>query len=414
MTAVTALAPSIQGTLDRLAAAVSEVGDIPVDVLDEPTLRHGLAEMETASRRLEARQTRMAGELAKRRRAAARERPGSGPSDAERAERQLRQELTDELDWTPSRSKAATEVGRKLTEIPELGEALDTGLIPPRNAKLMTDTLSALFGDERDLAEATLLEAARHEHPVRFGRTCRRVLAELDHDAATTAEKRRHARRKASVTRTDDGMLRLSAELTGLDAEVVETAIHAFRVYDGPDDTRSPGQRTADALVTAFRVALDAGEAPSEHGVRPHVMVTIDYQTILDGAGVAELGWGGPTPYAEVRRLLADVGVSRILTDPRGLPLEAGESSRVVPAGLYKLLVHRDAGCIYDGCDTPAGWCQVMHLDVPFRKLGRLGPSAAGLGCLRHHRAFDAGHLDLLWKDGRPSLRQRRRTMADR
>lgn len=414
MTAVAAFVPSIQGTLDRLAAVVSEVSDIEIGVLDEPTLRLGLAQIETASRRLEARQTRMAGELAKRRRAAAREKPGSGPSDAERAERQLRQELADELDWTPSRSKEATEVGRRLTETPELGEVFDTGHIPPRNAKLMTETLSVLLGDQRDRAEAILLEAAQREDPVRFGRTCRRLLAELDHDAAVTAEKRRHARRKASVVRTDDGMLRLSTELTGLDAEVVETAIHAFRVYDGPDDTRSPGQRTADALVTALRVALDAGEAPSEHGVRPHVMVTIDYQTILEGAGVAELGWAGPTPYAEVRRLLADAGVSRILTDPRGLPLEAGEAVRSVPAGLYKLLVLRDGGCIYEGCDTPAGWCQVMHLDVPFRKLGRLGPGTSALGCLRHHRAFDAGHLELLWEDGRPSLRQRRRTPADR
>lgn len=413
MTATTALAPSIQGTLDRLAAAVAEVGDLDVGVLDEPTLRLGLAEIETASRRLQARQTRMAGELAKRRRAAAREKPGSGPSDAERAERRVREELSDELDWSPTRSKEATQVGRRLTETPELGEAFDAGHIPPRNAKLMTDTLASLCGSQREEAEAILLAAAREEHPVRFGRTCRRVLAELDHDAAVTAEKRRHARRRASVTRTDDGMLRISAELTGIDAEVAETAIHAFRAYEGPDDTRSPEQRTADALVTAFRVALDAGEAPARHGVRPHVLVTIDYQTILEDAGVADLGWGGPIPYAEVRRLLADAGVSRLLTDPRGLPLEAGEASRAVPAGLYRLLVYRDNGCIYEGCEVPAGWCQVMHLDVPFRKLGRLTPATSALGCLQHHRLFDAGHLQLLWGDGRPSMR-RRRTPADR
>lgn len=97
---------------------------------------------------------------------------------------------------------------------------------------------------------------------------------------------------------------------------------------------------------------------------------SIDWETILADAGVAETTWLGPVPYAEVRHLLADAGISRLLTDPDGVPVEAGAAVRTVPAGLE----------------------------------GRLSLDNAALGCRRHHRRYDSHGGTITWTNGRPTL----------
>ena len=122
-------------------------------------------------------------------------------------------------------------------------------------------------------------------------------------------------------------------------------------------------------------------------------------------AGVVETTWLGPLPFAEIRRLLSDAGVARLLIDPAGVPLEAGEDVRTVPAGLWRALQARDQGCIADGCDTPAAWCDVMHLDRPDRLNGRLTLDTAGLGCRHHHRCLDLNNWHVNWHNRRPTIR---------
>ncbi len=261
------------------------------------------------------------------------------------------------------------------------------------------------MGAQREEAEQRLLAAANDEDAVTFGRTCRRLLAEVDPPAAEQDESRRHARQRASVTPTDDGMLAISGLLAGLDAETFATAVHAYRRPDEPGEHRRPEQRTAEAMVEMARAALRAGDAPEQHGVRPHVTVMVDWATVLADGGVAETTWLGPVPYAEVRRLLADCGVGRLLVDPDGVPVEAGEEVRTVPAGLWRTLQARDGGCIAEGCTAPAGWCDVMHVGTPFRFGGRLTPATAALGCRRHHRQYDRYGWRIEWSDRRPVLR---------
>jgi hypothetical protein len=143
--------------------------------------------------------------------------------------------------------------------------------------------------------EAELLEAAGHQHAVEFGRTCRRLLAERDQAAAMKAEDRRKARRSTRLWQTEDGFQALSGQWSGADGEIVATGVQAFRRPDAPDERRTPEQATADAVVAMAAAALRAAEAPTVHGVRPHVTVTIDYEDTLRRAGVAETRWSGTT-----------------------------------------------------------------------------------------------------------------------
>jgi hypothetical protein len=109
-----------------------------------------------------------------------------------------------------------------------------------------------------------------------------------------------------------------------------------------------------------------------------------------------------PPALAEARRLLADASVSRVLLDPAGAPTRAGVAVRTVPAGLWKGIQLRDRTCAGDGCTVPAAWCQVMHLDLPYRLEGRLDLDTAAAGCRFHHRMLDRHGWQVTWIDSRP------------
>jgi hypothetical protein len=393
-----------------LLAAVDRLVAVPVDELDEDAIRRQLGTVERVRRRLDARRCRLADTLADRQATRAGEAAKAQGRDDIRARERARQDVGRELAqahrWGPSETKRALGVGSQMREPGPAQAAFDAGALPARHAELLADTLKCLTDPaDRDLAQRQLLAAAAEQDPVAFGRTCRRLLAELDQAAAQRAETRRHGRRRLAIAPTDDGMLAISGVLAGLDAETVATAIDAFRHPDVPGQHRTAEQRTADALVELARAALRAGEASEQHGVRPHVTVTIDWDTIRDGAGVAEAAWLGPLPYSEVRRLLADASVARLLVDAKRVPLEAGEAVRSVPAGLWRAVVARDRGCVAEGCDIPAGWTDVMHLERPYRFDGRLSPRTAALGCRHHHRLYDHHGWRIDWVDGRPVLR---------
>jgi hypothetical protein len=389
-----------------LGTAVTTLVAVPIDELGDAELDVELDATEDAVRRLRARQLRLV--EAKRSRLARRKRERA-PHDVragERAAREINDELVSRFRWTRSEAKQATSNGRHLESMPELAPAFDAGQVPPLNLRRLRETLDALAGEDRQTARDRLAEAAVREDPVTFGATCRRLLAELDHDAATHAETRRRLRRRVSLARTPDGMMTISGMLSGLDAGEVATAIEAFRRPDPPGAThvRTPEQRTADALVEVCRAALRSGDAPTVHGVRPHVVVTLDHATYLAQAGAVDVSGIGALPFSEIRSLLADCGVSRILTDPAGLPVESGPEVRNVPVGLYRALVIRDGGCIAVDCDAPPSRCDVMHLAIPRRQLGTLTIETAALGCRRDHRRFDRGTWEVSRVDGVPVL----------
>jgi hypothetical protein len=400
----------------RFTGAVDALVATPIDELGEAAIRAELGAIEEGRRRLDARACRLAAALTERQRRRAREARPNDPHAGRRAERQTRRELQDRLRWTSSQAKRAQELGRDFTHSPEAGRAFDDGGLPPSHAKLLADTLRWLEGDTHDRAEAELLAAAQRENAAAFGRTCRRLLAELDHDAAMRAERRRHGRRRASLVQTEDGMTRLSAEVAGIDGEYVATAVHAFRRVDAEGERRTAEQATADAVVAMARAALDAGTASRQHGARPHVIVLSDREQVRrERQGAVETAFSGPLPAGEALHLLDDAEVSQLLCDTRGIPVEASEKVRTVPVGVYRGVFARDGGrCIGDGCDVPSGWCQMMHLDVPYRLEGRLTIDTAGLGCGFHHQKLDHDGWVVTWVDGRPILHHPDRPPGDR
>jgi hypothetical protein len=385
--------------LDRLDAAVARLVEVDVDPMTDEDVRSVLVRAQRAIDRLLGLRSKLAGTLESRALRIA------GPGREHQALRAVRDRTADELRLTPTEVKRSGETGRRLAEVPAAHRAMTDGDLPPDHARILADTLRHLDGTDRVRAERELLERARGEDARTFGRSCRRLLAELDTQAAQAAQDRRNARRHLRVAETPDGMLAIHGQGSGWDAEVVATALHAF-ARPVPDDRRDAEQRAWDALVTVCTTALDAGTAPENRGVRPHVLVTVPHPAVGEDAppGPVETAWNGPMPWPEVRRHLVDAGVSRLLVDAAGLPLEASEAVRSVPVGLWRVLSVRDRSCVAEGCSVPNAWCQVMHLDRPYRFFGRLSPTNAAMGCSRHHRLFDRSGWVVTWLSGRPVL----------
>lgn len=394
----------VNEAIGQLRAAVDALVAVPVDALDEPTIRRLTRVQTEAASRLTAHRSALAATLAGRRADAARaERPGDVRA-RERARRDVQRQLADDCRLTASEAKQDLLAGRAVADLTVAREPFADGRLSGRHVKVLLDLLNAAPPGLRDDLEAELVPFGEREDAVAFGRRCRRRLSEVDHEAAMARLDRQYAQRKASITTTPEGTTRLFAEGPGLDAELLHTAIETFRRPDAADETRTSEQRTWDALVDLAAAALRAVDGPTRHGVRPHVSVVVRDAALAAERGSADGEHTGPIPLGELRRILGDTVLSMTLARADWLPLAVSGEVRTVPTGLWRALVVRDGGCLWSGCDMPARWCDVAHLTTAYKDGGRLAPDTAGLLCRRHHRRYDRGGYSARFEDGRPVL----------
>lgn len=390
--------------IGRLRAAVDDLVGVPVDALDEPTIRRLTRVQTEAAGRLTAHRSSLAATLASRRAEAARvERPGDVRA-RERARRDVQRQLADDCLLTASEAKQDLVAGRAMADLPVARSPFADGRLSGRHVKVLLDLLNAAPPGLRDDLEAELVPFGEREDAVAFGRRCRRRLSEVDHEAAMARLDRQYAQRRASIATTPEGTTRLFAEGPGLDAELLHTAIDAFRRPDARDETRTSEQRTWDALIDLAAAALRAVDGPTRHGVRPHISVVVRDEQLAAERGSGDGEHSGPIPYGELRRIFGDTVLSMTLAGANWLPLAVSGEVRTVPAGLWRALVARDRSCLWAGCDMPARWCDVAHLVTPYKDGGRLAPDTAGLLCRRHHRRYDRGGHSTRFVDGRPLL----------
>ena len=163
------------------------------------------------------------------------------------------------------------------------------------------------------------------------------------------------------LSQTYGGVTVLSSELTDAAAETVVTAIHAYTDAPSDDDHRTPAQRSAAALVQICQVALE--HAPAAGRAVAHVSVVVDWKTLTEGrVGRADGEFSGAIHPEDVRRLLCDSSVARVVTGPDSFPLDVGRSRRTIPPPMRRAVIARDGGCRFPGCNRPPGWCQIHHV----------------------------------------------------
>ena len=373
-----------------LGLTIDAMWEQRLDELDDRALSGTLQDLQSGMDQLEVLRGRLLMAV-RERRAAARAAAGR-PAISERAQdREMREQLVEQLGMSGPEAARVHRQTKSLAEVPEeVAAALREGRIRPEQAQVIADASGQLQDHPgRDALVAELLDAAATQDAVALGRWARRRIAELDPQEPEKQAERNRETRRASFRQDPDGSVRFSGQVWGLEAERLLTGIRAFTRPDTPDNPRNGGQRTADALDDLVAAALERGTAPTEHGVRPQLLILIPWETLVQRKGMAEGVHTGPLPFSELSHLLDDAALVRCLLDSDGAPIEASMATRTVSAALWWALVARDRGCRWPHCDAPPGFCDVAHGAIAHRDGGRLTPTNSLLLCRTHHRKFD-------------------------
>ena len=261
-------------------------------------------------------------------------------------------------------------------------QALYDGSISPEHSDVIIRVIDHLPVDVslREAAEDLLLGEARKLDATELEVAGNHLLEVLDPDGVAKREEKKldKLERSAHLNRflaiVDDGIggVRIRGRGTVEDAAVIKAALQALSApLPGTDpdcgtegrDERDHGARTWDALVDTCQKALDAEVLPTNHGMKPRVVVTVDWADLKSGVGTATLDTGEELSVAAVRRLCCDAEVLPIVLNGDGVPLDVGRWSRLVTMGIWLALVARDRHCAFPGCTRPPIACDAHHVE---------------------------------------------------
>lgn len=243
--------------------------------------------------------------------------------------------LRDRCLMSAGAARAALELARKLSDLPEVAAAFDEGAISRAHARVVADAFTPERADQLAAVERDLVDAARTHTPHELGALLRYLTDAIDGDGGAATDEARHERRRLHMSRTLDGMLATDGMFDAEAAEIHLAAINAEMERDRREhDSRSPAQRRADALTNLLRQSLDRAEVGSVRGARPHITVVVDVDALTGApAGLASMlraeRWrAGFLSPATLERLACDCAISRVITNGRSEVLDVGRATR--------------------------------------------------------------------------------------
>jgi hypothetical protein len=317
--------------------------------------------------------------------------------------------------------------------LPGTAQALISGQISPAHTKVVADGTHQLSDHVKLDAEPVLLETAGRVDPPRLRQAVAHLCQVADPDGADRAAARCHERRGLWLSPAWQGMVAVGGLLDPEAGNILLAALEPLARPADADDARTGSQRRADALAELARRSLEGGWLPKSGGVRPHLLVTVDLDSVLRRPGSlgGDVGWAGPLAPEACRRLACDGAVTRVLVTrhpgdagDRGRPvpgdqpsvaqapgsadvpaqlraaaatlppilggapcqpLEVGRTTRVVQPAQRAALAVRDRGCVFPGCDRPLAWCDAHHLHH-WVEGGPTDLANLALLCRAHHR----------------------------
>lgn len=313
-----------------------------------------------------------------------------------------RRELSQDAALTRQMVRAAT----TFRELPTVGEAARSGLISFDHVTSFTYALRHIGVDETRLIEAPLLEVATHVAPSEFHAKVRQVRDVAHPDDLDQAWLKGMDQRDIRLAKTTDGW-----HLTGfLDIETgakLNTILKNLSVPRDGGDNRSPSERRMGALDQICTTVLEHG-LPADNGIRPHINVTVDAQTLkamadqqarhaLDlNVQPATLEGFGPIGPGLLAQLMCGAEMTPFLIKAVGTNIEVldvGRSERYATPRQSKAISLRQGGvCAAPACSHPISH---NHHLTWWSKGGRTDlDNLIGL-CRKCHSLVHTGRLEL-------------------
>jgi hypothetical protein len=314
-----------------------------------------------------------------------------------------------------------------------LAAALSSAALPSRSATVISTALDQV----RHLAdtetahqmEHSLTRTAVQSDPDFVARMAKRWVDAIDQDGTEPGEEELRHRQGAFIRKPLRGLHHLEIFATAEQFETLATVMNTATnprlqpnttgtgtgTGAGTDlDRRSRAQKLLDGLTGACAVALSTGELPANGGLRPQVMVTIDYQDLLErlehldretptgprlstGASTFQ----GPLHPSVIRKIACDADIIPVLLGSDSRVLDIGRTTRVFPPHIRKAIIARDQGCAFPDCTIPAPWCEAHHITY-WSNGGTTGTDNGTLLCSHHHHVIHKEHWTITMETGVP------------
>jgi uncharacterized protein DUF222/HNH endonuclease len=286
--------------------------------------------------------------------------------------------------------------------LPLVADAVAEGVLSPAHLDVLVGAMASLPAE----AEPILLDVARSAEPAGVRAVAAGIRARLDQDGPepgdhepTPSPNLLHLRAKT------DGRLEFSGRLGPEQGELFRALIGPLAKPHAPDatgpDTRTLPERQGDALVDLLDLASRSSQLPVEAGERPHVTVTLDYQTLVSGIGTATLGDTTVISAGEARRIACTASIIPMVLGERSEVLDIGRMSRRLTPNLRRVLRQRDGGCAFPMCDRPPNWTDAHHIRE-WQHGGETALDNLVLLCRRHHVLIHRSEWEIRMTGGFP------------
>jgi hypothetical protein len=191
--------------------------------------------------------------------------------------------------------------------------------------------------------------------------------------------------RGISVSPSLDGMVRVDGWMTRLAGQALISALDALMPPPVRDDTRTPRQRRHDALEDLARNYLENPNSPTVGGEKPHVNLICDLPALQGMAGgLHEAETGQLLTISQLRTIVCDCSLSRIVLGPNSEIIDVGRRTRIIPTAIRRAVIARDRHCTWPGCDRNPRWCDIHHIRH-WANGGATQPANLRLLCRYHH-----------------------------
>ena len=173
--------------------------------------------------------------------------------------------------------------GRALSVLPALGAELAAGVIGPEHVEAIAMSTTRMPLEELAKSDEILTDFAVQGLPSGVRRLAKR-LQEL-HDDSTVARdaKELYAGRYLMLSQTFQDAWYIEGKLDPEMGAMLQAALLPLCRPQGPEDTRTAGQRRADALLELTAVALRSSELPDCGGDRPRLTLVVRARPRLTG-----------------------------------------------------------------------------------------------------------------------------------
>ncbi len=300
----------------------------------------------------------------------------------------------------------------------EAGEAIRIGLGVPTadiSAEALAEAAAGLvelvgtYGDT-PLNADQLLERARM------------VRDELDEAGIADRERARQNARSFKRYRRSDGMTVYTLTADPENAALVDGIYDALSSprRGGPrmvdlnakqrdeaieSDPRTTEQLSFDGIMAVLRIGADTDARTATRSVlgsrRPAVRVLVSSRTLNTGTGHGRIeGQAAPVSIETVERIVCETGTVSVTFDQDGQCIDLGREQRLYSAAQRIALGARDGGCRWPECDRPPAWTEAHHINQWARDHGKTDIADGILLCRHHHMLLHNNHWDITREAG--------------